>query len=91
MIFHRCLVPNSICGPSRAVVLTGKYNHLNGFYNNTNCKFDGSQPDLPQDALQGAGYQTTAVLRPNGISRLIPLASITGTSFPARASTTIRP
>src|SRR5277367_4049561 len=38
----RCLVPNSICGPSRATVLTGKYNHLNGFYNNSNSKFDSS-------------------------------------------------
>ena len=28
MRFDRCLVPNSICGPSRASVLTGKYSHL---------------------------------------------------------------
>src|SRR6478609_8981649 len=34
MRFNRCLVPNSICGPSRATVLTGKYSHANGFYNN---------------------------------------------------------
>ena len=40
MIFDRCMVPNSICGPSRACVLTGKYNHINGFYNNSNCKFE---------------------------------------------------
>src|ERR1700758_4045642 len=33
--FDRCLVPNSICGPSRATVITGKYSHLNGFFNNT--------------------------------------------------------
>ncbi len=39
--FDRCLVTNSICGPSRATILTGKYSHLNGFYNNTNCTFDG--------------------------------------------------
>src|SRR5688500_11464436 len=25
MIFERCLVPNPICGPSRAVILSGKY------------------------------------------------------------------
>src|ERR1041385_1027182 len=31
--FDRCLVPNSICGPSRASILTGKYSHSNGFYN----------------------------------------------------------
>ena len=41
--FDRCLVPNSICGPSRATLLTGKYSHANGFYNNTNSTFDGSQ------------------------------------------------
>ena len=47
MRFDRCVVPNSICGPSRASVLTGKYSHLNGFYNNTNSRFDGSQTTFP--------------------------------------------
>src|SRR3954467_13521423 len=32
----RCLVPNSICGPARATVLTGTYNHSIGFPNNPN-------------------------------------------------------
>src|SRR5215472_13560331 len=57
MRFDRCVVPNSICGPSRASVLTGKYSHRNGFYNNTNGRFDGSQPTFPK-FLQAAGYQT---------------------------------
>src|SRR6266851_2108769 len=37
--FNRCLVPNSICGPSRATVLTGTYNHINGYPNNSNSVF----------------------------------------------------
>ena len=53
MRFDRCLVTNSICGPSRATVLTGKYSHMNGFYNNTNSKFDGSQVTFAQAAAEG--------------------------------------
>ena len=60
MRFDRALVTNSICGPCRAVILTGKYSHRNGFYNNTNSVFDGSQTTFPK-LLQAAGYQTALV------------------------------
>jgi arylsulfatase A-like enzyme len=60
MRFDRCLVPNSICGPSRATVLTGKYSHRNGFYNNNTSRFDGSQPTFPK-MLRAAGYQTAVI------------------------------
>lgn len=60
MRFDRCLVSNSICGPCRAVVMTGKYSHLNGFYNNSNSRFDGSQQTMPK-LLQAGGYQTAII------------------------------
>jgi len=60
MRFDRCLVANSLCGPCRAALLTGTYNHINGFYNNYNCRFDGSQTTFPK-LLQQAGYQTAMI------------------------------
>ena len=60
MRFTRCLVTNSICGPSRATILTGKYSHLNGFYKNEATRFDGSQQTFPK-LLQKAGYQTAII------------------------------
>ncbi len=61
MIFNRCLVTNSISGPCRAVVLTGKYSHLNGFVKNEGqSPFDGTQQTFPK-LLQNAGYTTAMI------------------------------
>jgi len=59
MRFDRAYVTNSICGPSRAVILTGKYSHLNGFTRNGNT-FYGGQQTFPK-LLRKAGYQTAVV------------------------------
>lgn len=50
---------NSICGPSRAVILTGKHSHVNGFRMNGD-QFDGTQQTFPK-LLQKAGYNTGIV------------------------------
>jgi arylsulfatase A-like enzyme len=57
--FTNCAVTNAICGPSRAVTLTGKYSHINGFKDNRSS-FDGSQQTFPK-LLQKAGYETMMV------------------------------
>lgn len=55
-LFRSSFVTNSICGPCRAVVLTGLHSHLNGFRQNGD-RFDGSQTTFPK-LLQEVGYQT---------------------------------
>ena len=59
MLFQNSFCTNSICGPSRAVILTGKHSHINGFKHNGN-RFDGSQQTFPK-LLQKAGYQTAMI------------------------------
>ena len=59
-IFTRSYCSNSICGPSRAAVLTGKHSAINGFVDNDQCRFDGTQTTFPK-LLQKAGYQTAVI------------------------------
>jgi arylsulfatase A-like enzyme len=59
MRFANAFVTNAICAPSRAVILTGKYSHLNGLRDNRD-RFDGSQPTFPK-ILQQAGYFTAII------------------------------
>ncbi len=58
--FTQSFVANSLSGPSRACMLTGKHSHKNGFTNNEHGIFDGSQQTMPK-LLQGAGYQTALI------------------------------
>ena len=59
MLFSNAHVTNAICGPSRAVFLTGKFSHKNGFKDNQS-HFDASQ-DLFVKQLKTNGYQTAWV------------------------------
>lgn len=59
VIFKNSFVSNSICAPSRAVMLTGKHSHINGQVDNK-VTFDGAQQTFPK-LLQKAGYQTALV------------------------------
>ena len=60
-ILKNTFATNSICGPSRASILTGTYNHINGYYKNyKGGVFDNTQWTFPQE-LQKEGYNTALV------------------------------
>jgi arylsulfatase A-like enzyme len=59
MRFDNAFCTNSICAPSRAVILTGQYNHLSGV-RTLNEPFDSRQQTFPK-LLQENGYQTAII------------------------------
>ncbi|QZT37282.1 sulfatase [Halosquirtibacter xylanolyticus] len=59
MRFNNCYVTNAICAPSRAVILTGKFSHVNGVKDNADV-FDGNQMTYPK-LLKRNGYQTAMI------------------------------
>lgn len=59
VLFTNSFVANSISGPSRACMLTGKHSYANGFTDNRSS-FDGSQQTYPK-LLQANGYQTAVI------------------------------
>lgn len=59
MRFDNFYVTNALSGPSRACLLTGKFNHVNGFTDNSQT-FNGDQETFPK-LLQQNGYQTAVI------------------------------
>ena len=59
VVMRNMLCTNSISGPSRACLLTGKYSTTNGFYQNEGgIVFDNTQQQY-QKLLQANGYTTS--------------------------------
>jgi len=58
-IFTRACVTNSICAPSRAVLLTGKHSFINGKVDNAQ-PFNWDQDNFPK-LMQANGYQTAMI------------------------------
>ena len=58
--FTNSFVANSLSGPSRACMLTGKHSCANKFYDNSTCVFDSAQQTFPK-LLRKAGYETAII------------------------------
>ena len=59
MRFDNAFCTNSLCAPSRAAILTGTYNHVNGV-TTLASRIDARQPAFP-GLLRAAGYRTVLV------------------------------
>lgn len=59
--FTNSFVCNSLSGPSRAVLLTGKHSHKNGYTDNTEGAVFNGQQQTVQQLLQQGGYQTAMI------------------------------
>lgn len=85
--FTQSFVANSLSGPSRACMITGKHSCANKFYDNTTCVFDSSQQTFPK-LLRKVGYQTALVGK--WTLRVCHQDLITGKSSPDKETTIIR-
>lgn len=59
MRFDNCFCTNALCTPSRATILTGTYNHVNGV-TTLETHFDARQPTFP-GLIRDAGYRTAMI------------------------------
>ena len=85
-IFENSFCANSICGPSRANILTGKHSHINGFLRNGN-RFDGGQPTFPKCCKE---LVIKRLLLANGIFLRTQLVLTTGKFYLVRGVIIIR-